>query len=169
MALADKHKHHHSRRRPDWLRICQRSAWGRICRSNWWIWPNRPVAPAAARCRCLSAATTGKQGITFHLGSATQQVQRHGQRLSPDAAKRHAVRYRSGVVGDWPATTHSMAQQAGPVVQRGISVNRQLQTSDPTFMPLGDCAEVTGHLLPFVMPIMQAARALAATPAALPR
>ena len=57
----------------------------------------------------------------------------------------------------------TLAQQAGLAVERGISVNRQLQTSDPDIYALGDCAEVAGHLLPFVMPIMQAARALAAT------
>jgi len=42
-------------------------------------------------------------------------------------------------------------------------VNATLQTSDEDVYALGDCAEVEGRVLPFVMPIMQAARALAPT------
>ena len=104
-----------------------------------------------------------KQGITFHLGSATQQVQRQGNgyRLTLQNGTQFDTDLVLSAIGLRPRT--ALAQQAGLVVQRGISVNRQLQTSDPDIYALGDCAEVAGHLLPFVMPIMQAARALAAT------
>jgi len=40
-------------------------------------------------------------------------------------------------------------------------LNRQLETSIQGIYSLGDCAEVEGHVLPYVMPIMQAARTLA--------
>lgn len=104
-----------------------------------------------------------KQGVTFHLGSATQQVQRHGDgyRLTLQNGTQFDTDLVLSAIGLRPRIT--LAQQAGLAVQRGISVNRQLQTSDPDIYALGDCAEVAGHLLPFVMPIMQAARALAAT------
>ena len=45
----------------------------------------------------------------------------------------------------------------------GIQVNRQLQTSANNIYSIGDCAEVEGLVLPYVMPIMQAARVLAPT------
>ena len=56
-----------------------------------------------------------------------------------------------------------LARAAGLQVNRGIVVNTQLQTSAAGCYALGDCAEVAGLHLPFVMPIMQQARALAKT------
>ena len=48
-------------------------------------------------------------------------------------------------------------------MNRGIVTDEFLKTSAMDVYALGDCAEVAGHNLPFVMPIMQAARALAKT------
>lgn len=62
----------------------------------------------------------------------------------------------------------ALAEAAGLTVRRGIVVDRFLRGSDANVYALGDCAEVEGHVLPFVMPIMQAARALAATLAGTP-
>jgi rubredoxin---NAD+ reductase len=52
---------------------------------------------------------------------------------------------------------------AGIHVNHGVVTNRYLQTQNPNIFALGDCAEVEGKVLPFVMPITHAARALAAT------
>jgi len=57
----------------------------------------------------------------------------------------------------------SLAEAAGLQCQRGIVVDRSLQSSDENIYALGDCAEVEGLVLPFVMPLMNGARALAAT------
>lgn len=57
----------------------------------------------------------------------------------------------------------ALAQQAGIKINRGIVTDRYLQTSAPDVYALGDCAEVEGLVLPFIMPIMHAARALAKT------
>ena len=54
-----------------------------------------------------------------------------------------------------------LARAAGIQTHIGIVVNRELKTSAKNVFSLGDCAEVNGLLLPYVMPIMQAARALA--------
>lgn len=64
-------------------------------------------------------------------------------------------------VGLRPRT--ALASAAGLQVGRGIAVDRTLRSSDPRVFALGDCAEVGGLVLPFVLPIMQCARALAAT------
>ncbi|MFC7422237.1 NAD(P)/FAD-dependent oxidoreductase [Iodobacter arcticus] len=61
-----------------------------------------------------------------------------------------------------------LATSAGLKVNRGIVVDQALQTSQPHIYALGDCAEVMGLNLPFVMPIMHCARALAATLAGTP-
>lgn len=57
----------------------------------------------------------------------------------------------------------ALAQAAGLNVGRGIITNGQLATSAPHVYAVGDCAEVMGHNLPYVMPIMNQGRALAAT------
>jgi rubredoxin-NAD+ reductase len=56
-----------------------------------------------------------------------------------------------------------IAAAAGLQVARGITVNRELATSAAHVYAVGDCAEVQGQLLPYVLPLMAQARALAAT------
>lgn len=56
-----------------------------------------------------------------------------------------------------------LAQAAGLDVAKAIVVDRQLQTSAPHIYALGDCAEVAGHHLLYVLPLMNCARALAKT------
>lgn len=54
-----------------------------------------------------------------------------------------------------------LARQAGLLTQRGIVVDRCLGTSAAHVHALGDCAQVEGLVLPFVMPLMRSAKALA--------
>ncbi len=56
-----------------------------------------------------------------------------------------------------------LAREAGLACGRGIIVDALLQTSAPHVHALGDCIEMDGQVLPFVMPIMHGARALART------
>ncbi|MCC7135371.1 MAG: FAD-dependent oxidoreductase [Nitrosomonas sp.] len=62
----------------------------------------------------------------------------------------------------------ALAEAAGIHVNRGIKVNRYLQTNFTEIYALGDCAEVEGKVLPFIMPITHAGRALSATLAGTP-
>lgn len=61
-----------------------------------------------------------------------------------------------------------LAQQSGLEVNRGIVTNRLLETSAPNVYAFGDCAEVAGHVLVYVAPLMAAARALGKTLAGEP-
>ena len=61
-----------------------------------------------------------------------------------------------------------LARATGIRTNRGIVVDRHLQTTAPDVYALGDCAEVEGLVLPFIMPITHAARALAAALAGKP-
>ena len=62
----------------------------------------------------------------------------------------------------------ALAQAAGMEVRRGIVTDALLATTAPHVYAVGDCAEVLGHNLPYVMPIMNQGRALAATLAGTP-
>ncbi len=56
-----------------------------------------------------------------------------------------------------------LAKSADLSVNRGVVVDRYLKTGADDIYALGDCAEVEGLVLPFVMPLMNAGRALAKT------
>jgi len=57
----------------------------------------------------------------------------------------------------------SLAKATGIETDRGIKVDRHLRSSNKSIYALGDCAQVEDLNLPFVMPLMNSARALAAT------
>ncbi|ENX34846.1 rubredoxin-NAD(+) reductase [Acinetobacter colistiniresistens] len=57
----------------------------------------------------------------------------------------------------------ALAKAADIQTSRGIITNTLLETNQVDVYAVGDCAEVNGTLLPYVMPIMQQARALAKT------
>jgi rubredoxin---NAD+ reductase len=90
-------------------------------------------------------------GAVHHTGNGFVVELSTGERLEADLVL--------SAVGLHPNNT--LADAAGLTVERGVVINRQLQTSDPHIYALGDCAEIESLHLPFVMPIMHAARALA--------
>jgi len=61
-----------------------------------------------------------------------------------------------------------LAQASGIDTNRGIVTNRLLETSAPNVYAMGDCAEVAGHVLVYVAPLMAAAKALGKTLAGEP-
>ena len=69
-------------------------------------------------------------------------------------------------VGVRPRT--ELAAAAGLETARGIKTDRLLKTSAEGVYALGDCAEVAGHVLVYVAPLLAAGRALAATLAGTP-
>ena len=117
-----------------------------------------PPASAAFMQRKLEAA-----GIVFHLGTTTQQVERAGDGFRMTLANGETIAADAVLSAVGLRPRNALAESAGIKVNRGIVVNASLQTSDEDVYALGDCAEVEGRVLPFVMPIMQAARALAST------
>ena len=99
----------------------------------------------------------------FHLGTTTQTIERAEGKLKLTLANGKTINADVvlSAVGLRPRTALALA--AGIKINRGIVVNGLLQTNIENIYALGDCAEVEGRVLPFVMPIMQAARALAPT------
>ena len=115
-------------------------------------------------------------GVAWHFGTtvaATRQAQQGLRAYSVDLAngKTFAADIVLSAIGLRPNT--QLAKDAGLTTQRGIVVNELLQTSNEQVFALGDCAEygfVKGEIkvLPYVLPVMHASRALASTLAGKP-
>ena len=102
-------------------------------------------------------------GVNFHLDAVTERVERDGSQSKLMLANGETIKSDIilSAVGLAPRT--ELAAAAGIQINRGIVVNQLLQTQCVNIYALGDCAEVEGKVLPFVMPISHAGRALAAT------
>ena len=102
-------------------------------------------------------------GVRWHFSTTVQSVDRNGDVLQITLANGDSITSDAvlSAVGLKPRL--ALAKAAGMRTGLGIQVNRELETSANNVYALGDCAEVDGLVLPYVMPIMQAARALAPT------
>lgn len=129
-------------------------------------WPLSRMLPEAPA-RFLQARLEGL-GIRFRMEVAPVQLYRTETGFSLSLSDGSAVDgdIILSAIGLRPRI--ALAEAAGLKVRRGIVVDRFLRCSDANVYALGDCAEVEGHVLPFVLPIMQGARALAATLAGTP-
>jgi rubredoxin---NAD+ reductase len=102
-------------------------------------------------------------GILFRWGAAAQAVNRAAQGLQvmfdsgPPVEAQHVL----SAVGLRPRV--ALAKAAGLNGNQGIVVNALLASSQEHVYALGDNAELAGRVLPYVMPLMHQARALAAT------
>lgn len=107
-------------------------------------------------------------GVNFLLGTTVERISKENgyYQLLYEGDKVIHVDMVLSAIGLRPRT--SLAAAAGIQVNRGITVNRYLQTNIQNIYALGDCAEVEGKVLPFILPIAHAGRALAATIAGNP-
>ena len=117
-----------------------------------------PPMAAAALHAALAAL-----GVHWHFGTTVKSLN-HGARaysaVLADGSTIEADVVLSAI-GLRPRT--GLAAHGGVKINRGIVTDKYLKTSMHDVYALGDCAEVEGLVLPFIMPIMHAARALAKT------
>ncbi|RRS04336.1 FAD-dependent oxidoreductase [Aquabacterium soli] len=124
------------------------------------------LLPPEASARLQAKLEAG--GATFRFGTGVSAVNRgaNGLVLTLSDGSTVEADVVLSAVGLRPRT--HLAAEAGILTGQGIMVDRQLATNRAHVYALGDCAEVDGHCLPYVMPLMQQARALAATLAGKP-
>lgn len=128
--------------------------------------PLARMAPPALSQR-LQASLAGL-GVEWHCGNGVSEL-RSVQGVYQLALNDGGVLQTDLVLsatGLAPET--ALAQSAGLALGRGILVDSMLAGSIPDIYALGDCAEVRGLLLPYVLPLIQQARSLAATLAGTP-
>lgn len=114
--------------------------------------------PARAVERSLS-----ELGVKFRFGPLVQRVDRtdEGVNVTLSDGAEIAADLVISAVGLRPRV--GLAKEAGIKVNRGIVTDRFLRTSRDCVFAMGDCAEVEGHVMLFVMPLMAASKSLAKT------
>ncbi len=117
--------------------------------------------------KAVQAALEGK-GARFHFGPLVTAVNKagNGVAVSLNNGETIAADLVVSAVGVRPRV--DLAKSSGIATNRGVVTNRLLETSAPNVYAMGDCAEVDGHVLVYVAPLMAAAKALGKTLAGEP-
>ncbi|MGE8405946.1 MAG: NAD(P)/FAD-dependent oxidoreductase [Pseudomonas sp.] len=127
--------------------------------------PCEQVMPTLLHPAAATAVQAGLEGlgVRFHLGPVLSRLQRTAGALEAHLSDGSVIACDLVVsaVGLKPRT--DLAAAAGLQINRGVVVDRFLRTSHANIYALGDCAEVDGLNLLYVMPLMGGARALAQT------
>ncbi|GFM67277.1 pyridine nucleotide-disulfide oxidoreductase [Pseudomonas cichorii] len=132
--------------------------------------PCEQVMPTLLPPAAAAAVQAGLEGIgaRFHLGPILSRLQRNEQALEAHLSDGQVIACDLVVSAIGLRPRVDLAAAAGLLTGRGVVVDRHLQTSHANIHALGDCAEVDGLNLLYVMPLMSCARALAQTLAGTP-
>lgn len=129
------------------------------------ITPSDTVMPGLlpeAAGQAVAGALT-ELGVRFHTGTTVVRVDRSGEGVCLHLADGRQVQADLVLSATGLRPNTGLARAAGLEVGQGIRVNRALETSAADVYALGDCAEVDGLVLMYVLPLMASARALAKT------
>lgn len=102
-------------------------------------------------------------GVGFHLGTRLEAIRRDGERYVLIDSQGNVRPYDLVLSAIGLRPNLALAKTAGLATALGIVTDPFLRTSDPNIYALGDCVELGGLFLPYVMPIMQGAKRLAST------
>lgn len=102
-------------------------------------------------------------GVTWHLQCKAVAAERDGEQIRIALSDGETVQADVVLSAIGLQPNLDLAKQAAINTQRGIVVDHFLRTNMKNIYAVGDCAEVQGHVLPFVLPLMQGVRALAKT------
>ncbi|WP_338584036.1 FAD-dependent oxidoreductase [Pseudomonas sp. MAG733B] len=132
--------------------------------------PCEQVMPTLLHPAAAAAVQAGLEslGARFHLGPVLTRLQRVDDGLEAHLSDGQVIPCDVVVSAIGLRPRIDMAAAAGLQVNRGVMVDRHLKTSHANIYALGDCAEVDGLNLLYVMPLMSCARALAQTLAGNP-
>jgi rubredoxin-NAD+ reductase len=132
--------------------------------------PCEQVMPTLLHPAAAAAVRSGLEslGARLHLGPLMTRLQRSSDGLEAHLSDGQVIHCDLVVSAIGLRPRVDMAAAAGLQIGRGILVDRELKTSHANIYALGDCAEVDGLNMLYVMPLMSGARALAQTLAGNP-
>lgn len=104
-----------------------------------------------------------QQGAEWHLGHTAKAIHHHDQhyQITLDDGTSFLTDFVFSAIGLRPRI--ALAKQANICTHHGIVVDQYLRTNIPNVYAMGDCAEINHWVLPYIAPIMQAAKTLAKT------
>ncbi|NOQ93751.1 MAG: hypothetical protein GQ547_03850, partial [Methylophaga sp.] len=114
-------------------------------------------------------STLAKAGVDWHLETTTESINHSDTGYELSLTNGDTVHADIVISAVGLRANITLAEAAGLNTNRGIVTDQYLQTSQPNIYALGDCAEVSGHNLLFIAPIIAAAKALASTLAGEPK
>jgi rubredoxin-NAD+ reductase len=132
--------------------------------------PCEQVMPTLLHPAAATAVQAGLEslGARFHLGPVLTRLSRVEDGLEAHLSDGEVLHCDLVVSAIGLRPRVDLAAAAGLEIGRGVVVDRYLKTSHANIFALGDCAEVDGLNLLYVMPLMSCARALAQTLAGTP-
>ncbi|WP_341960917.1 FAD-dependent oxidoreductase [Pseudomonas sp. RC10] len=132
--------------------------------------PCEQVMPTLLHPAAAAAVQAGLEslGARFHLGPVLSRLARTEDGLEAHLSDGEVLQCDLVVSAIGLRPRVDLAAAAGLEIGRGVVVDRHLKTSHANIYALGDCAEVDGLNLLYVMPLMSCARALAQTLAGTP-
>ena len=132
--------------------------------------PCEQVMPMLLHPAAAAAVQAGLEsiGAKFHLGPVLTRLEKVVDGLEAHLSDGQIIPCDVVVSAIGLRPRIDLAAAAGVQINRGVMVDRYLKTSHANIYALGDCAEVDGLNLLYVMPLMSCARALAQTLAGNP-
>ncbi|WP_447762082.1 NAD(P)/FAD-dependent oxidoreductase [Pseudomonas moraviensis] len=132
--------------------------------------PCEQVMPMLLHPAAAAAVQAGLEsiGAKFHLGPVLTRLEKVTDGLEAHLSDGQIIPCDVVVSAIGLRPRIDLAAAAGVQINRGVMVDRYLKTSHANIYALGDCAEVDGLNLLYVMPLMSCARALAQTLAGNP-
>ncbi|GLH41485.1 pyridine nucleotide-disulfide oxidoreductase [Pseudomonas atacamensis] len=132
--------------------------------------PCEQVMPMLLHPAAAAAVQAGLEsiGAKFHLGPVLTRLEKVADGLEAHLSDGQIIPCDVVVSAIGLRPRIDLAAAAGVQINRGVMVDRYLKTSHANIYALGDCAEVDGLNLLYVMPLMSCARALAQTLAGNP-
>jgi rubredoxin---NAD+ reductase len=129
------------------------------------IGPSSEVLDTLLPLEASKCVTRGLEeaGVNLHLNQNVVAIKETESSviITLDSGEKIEADLAVSAIGLKPNTR--LAEDAGLATDKGIVCNRSLMTTAPDVFTIGDCAEVDGHVLLYVLPLMAGARALAKT------
>ncbi|PSW03648.1 NADH:flavorubredoxin reductase NorW [Photobacterium lipolyticum] len=103
------------------------------------------------------------KGVQIRLNSNVTAINRHHQELVVSLSGSEHIKTDAVIAAMGLKPNIGLAKKTGIETDRGITVDRIMQTSASNVYALGDCAELEGKVRAFIQPAMLSAMALAKT------